>query len=92
MLCAGGFVARVRHSRWQLDHRAAELLRERDSSTRRASDRRVTGREEAESAVSASRSETGRVEAFSDGVFAIVITLFILGIQMPDALTSDAGL
>jgi uncharacterized membrane protein len=39
-----------------------------------------------------SRSETGRVEAFSDGVFAIVITLLILGIQVPEARTSDAEL
>lgn len=29
------------------------------------------------------RNETGRVEAFSDGVFAIVITLLILGIGVP---------
>jgi uncharacterized membrane protein len=42
--------------------------------------------------VSISRSETGRVEAFSDGVFAIVITVLILGIQVPEARTSDADL
>ena len=42
--------------------------------------------------MSISRSETGRVEAFSDGVFAIVITLLILGIQVPEARTSDADL
>ena len=28
--------------------------------------------------------ETTRVEAFSDGVFAIALTLLILGIQVPE--------
>ena len=27
--------------------------------------------------------ETGRLEAFSDGVFAVAITLLILNIQLP---------
>ncbi len=31
--------------------------------------------------------ETGRVEAFSDGVFAVAITLLILNIQLPSAQT-----
>ncbi len=30
-----------------------------------------------------SKSETGRVEAFSDGVFAVVITLLILNLKVP---------
>lgn len=34
--------------------------------------------------------ETGRVEAFSDGVFAVAITLLILDIAAPDAsITKD---
>jgi uncharacterized membrane protein len=39
-----------------------------------------------------SRSDTGRVEAFYDCVFANVNTLMILGIQVPEARTSDADL
>ncbi len=37
------------------------------------------------------RNETVRVEAFSDGVFAIAITLLVLGIQVPKASHSGAG-
>jgi uncharacterized membrane protein len=36
--------------------------------------------------------ETGRVEAFSDGVMAVAITLLVLGIQLPADLKTDAAL
>jgi uncharacterized membrane protein len=36
--------------------------------------------------------ETGRVEAFSDGVFAIAITLLILEIKVPQTIPADKGL
>lgn len=35
---------------------------------------------------------TNRVEAFSDGVIAVVITLLILNVKIPTGLTSDAAL
>ena len=37
------------------------------------------------------RNETVRIEAFSDGVFAIAITLLVLGIKVPKANKLGAG-
>jgi uncharacterized membrane protein len=35
---------------------------------------------------------TGRIEAFSDGVLAVVITLLVLDVKLPAGLTTDAAL
>ena len=37
------------------------------------------------------RKETGRIEVFSDGVFAIAITLLVLAIKVPKAADLGAG-
>jgi len=37
------------------------------------------------------RKETGRIEIFSDGVFAIAITLLVLAIKVPKAADLGAG-
>src|SRR5580765_4870875 len=56
-------------------------------SDRSASGRRACGAS-SNAAASVRRVETGRVEAFSDGVFAIAITLLILAVGIEQSLAS----
>lgn len=42
-------------------------------------------------AIKVMQSETGRVEAFSDGVFAIAITLLILDVHVPSSTAGQLG-
>src|SRR5581483_619253 len=54
--------------------------------------KRLTGRK-SETAEGAERNQpgTGRIEAFSDGVIAIIITIMVLNLKLPDG-AADAGL
>ena len=36
-----------------------------------------------------SRKETGRIEAFSDGVFAVAITLLVFNLKVPQIAAGD---
>ena len=44
-----------------------------------------------ENSRSEEQKETGRIEAFSDGVFAVAITLLVLNIKIPELDVKSPG-